>query len=264
LTLCYPIPGGSRRKLAALALTRQAQNFLRWQRTGAYTPDGRVFDIGNATAMALARLGSGIQPDRSGGDDSALGNGSLMRSVAIALAGRDLDPDDLADHAERSSAITHGATLARVTCGLYVLSCRRLLRGEEAEAARASATDELRRRYSATSRERFRAALDEVLAWPDRAGSGHVVDSFWSAWEGFADARSYAETIERAIHYGGDTDTTACIAGGMAGIHWGLDAIPPEWLAGMRGREVAQPILDRLIATGPAIPSGPPASPRLM
>lgn len=60
-------------------------------------------------------------------------------------------------------------------------------------------------------------------------------------------ADSYARTIERAVAYGKDTDTTAAIAGGLAGIWWGLPGIPADWLAGMRGRDVAQPLIDRLL-----------------
>ena len=73
-------------------------------------------------------------------------------------------------------------------------------------------------------------------------------DSFLSAWDAFAGADSYRSTIERAIAYGNDTDTTAAIAGGLAGIYWGVAGIPGEWLVGMRGREVADPLVDRLVA----------------
>lgn len=74
------------------------------------------------------------------------------------------------------------------------------------------------------------------------------MDSFWSAWDAFAGADSYADTIGRAIRYGHDTDTTAAIAGGLAGVYWGLAGIPDEWLAGMRGSEVVRPMVERLVA----------------
>jgi ADP-ribosylglycohydrolase len=76
-----------------------------------------------------------------------------------------------------------------------------------------------------------------------------VVDSFWSAWDAFAGAATYRETIERAVRYGHDTDTTACIAGGLAGLRWGLSGIPEPWLAGMRGRAIVDPLVERLLGT---------------
>jgi hypothetical protein len=91
-------------------------------------------------------------------------------------------------------------------------------------------------------------ALYHLMGWTERGGRGVVWDSFWSAWDAFAGADSYQATIERAVAYGNDTDTTAAIAGGLAGIYWGIDGIPGEWLAGMRGREVVTPLVDRLLA----------------
>ena len=84
-----------------------------------------------------------------------------------------------------------------------------------------------------------RRALDTITAYAGRTGSGYVVDAFWSAWDAFAgSASSYRETIERAVRTGHDTDTTAAIAGGLAGAWFGLDGIPPAWLGGMRGQSI--------------------------
>jgi ADP-ribosylglycohydrolase len=33
-----------------------------------------------------------------------------------------------------------------------------------------------------------------------------------------------------AVNLGEDTDSTAAVAGGLAGIAWGLDSIPAEWV----------------------------------
>jgi protein-tyrosine phosphatase len=94
-----------------------------------------------------------------------------------------------------------------------------------------------------------RIALDELEGWTARTGSGFVIDAFWSAWDSFAGAADYRSTIERAVAYGHDTDTTAAIAGGLAGIYWGWEGIPSEWRRGMRGRATARPLVDRLVAT---------------
>ena len=74
-----------------------------------------------------------------------------------------------------------------------------------------------------------------------------VWDSFWSAWDAFNGADDYRSAIQRAVAYGGDTDTTAAIAGGLAGIHWGIEGIPADWLAGMRGKGIVTPLIDRLV-----------------
>ena len=76
-----------------------------------------------------------------------------------------------------------------------------------------------------------------------------MVDAFWSAWDAFTAGVSYQDVIERAIRYGNDTDTTACIAGGLAGIRWGIEGIPRGWADSMRGHDVVDPLVERLVAT---------------
>jgi ADP-ribosylglycohydrolase len=46
---------------------------------------------------------------------------------------------------------------------------------------------------------------------------------------------------------GHDTDTTACVAGGIAGIRDGVDAIPKLWLEHLRGQELLRPLRDGLL-----------------
>jgi ADP-ribosylglycohydrolase len=77
-----------------------------------------------------------------------------------------------------------------------------------------------------------------------------VLDSFWSAWGVVAGARSYRHAIERAVRLGHDTDTTAAIAGGLAGLRWGVaeatGGIPAEWLKALRGKDLVEPLVARL------------------
>lgn len=229
----------------------QGRRIVAWFDEHAYTPDGDpVFDSGIATRAAIARLRAGTPAEQAGGaGERDSGNGSLMRILPIALVYRDADDDALADMAHRASSVTHRTAPAQVACALYVLIAARLLRGGQPEEALAGARSSLRARYDRARDAQRLAALDRLEAHPERAGRGGVTDSFWSAWDAFAGAAGYQETIERAIAYGNDTDTTAAIAGGLAGIQWGIDGIPPAWLAGMRGREVADPLVDRLLAT---------------
>jgi ADP-ribosylglycohydrolase len=44
---------------------------------------------------------------------------------------------------------------------------------------------------------------------------------------------SFAECVLKAVNLGADTDTTGCVAGGLAGVLYGLEAIPPDWCAAL-------------------------------
>lgn len=52
-----------------------------------------------------------------------------------------------------------------------------------------------------------------------------------------------------AVNLGDDTDTTAAVAGYLAGVKYGFDAIPAEWLAVLRGRELIDDVLGRAKST---------------
>jgi protein-tyrosine phosphatase len=181
-----------------------------------------------------------------------LGNGSLMRILPVALAGRGLDDATLVRWAVTVSGVTHGAALPRVACALYALVAKRLLAApappeapESPGAAFVAAREALAAQVADTP---LADALVELLAWDRRTGGGHVADSFWSAWEAFEGADSYQAAVTRAVRLGHDTDTTAAIAGGLAGIRWGIDGIPVAWHGAMRGHDVAGPLVDRLLA----------------
>ncbi|GAC1327066.1 MAG: ADP-ribosylglycohydrolase family protein [Candidatus Dormibacteria bacterium] len=224
----------------------QAHRALRWMTDGAYTPDGDVFDIGIATRAALSRVRSGTPATEAGGTgEGDNGNGSLMRILPIALVARDEEDDVLVAQASAASAVTHAHPRSRVTCALYILLARTLLRGEpDRDAALRTARSSL----EAVLPAEWRADYELLAHFEGRTGSGYVVDCFWSAWQAFSSAASYAETIEDAVRFGRDTDTTACVAGGLAGIYWGIDAIPADWRRELRGQEIVHPLVARLVA----------------
>jgi ADP-ribosylglycohydrolase len=216
-----------------------------------------VFDIGNTTSAALSRLRSGVPALEAGPTgERDQGNGSLMRILPLALIGADaLADEELVRRAHQASRVTHGHPNSQVACALYVLIARTLLTHPdgEPEVALALSVDRLLAVY--TRQPAFASVPRELL--PHRSslrkpGGGWVLDAFWSAWEAFATSASYRETIERAIRYGHDTDTTAAIAGGLAGIRWALDdhehRIPGKWLSALRGQDIVEGMLRRLLA----------------
>ena len=77
-------------------------------------------------------------------------------------------------------------------------------------------------------------------------GSGYVVDSLRSArWAN--NNRTYEETVKAAISLGDDTDTTACIAGGIAGLIHGFEDIPKRWTENLRGQEIYETLIRKLL-----------------
>jgi ADP-ribosylglycohydrolase len=77
--------------------------------------------------------------------------------------------------------------------------------------------------------------------------SGYVIDTLEAALWCFINTKSYSECIFQAINLGGDTDTIACIAGGLAGIHYGLRNIPVNWIQTLAKKHNINSMIDKFI-----------------
>jgi hypothetical protein len=60
---------------------------------------------------------------------------------------------------------------------------------------------------------------------------------------------SFQDVVRTAVLFGNDADTTAAVAGGLAGIKYGLAGIPARWLEQLRGFELVEPLIDRFGTT---------------
>lgn len=225
-----------------------ARRLVRWYDDGHLAVDGVVFDVGVATGRALLALRAGASPLAAGhrdGEHSSHGNGALMRSLPLALWHQGSDAELVGD-ARLQSCVTHGHMRSQVCCALYCLWARRIL--QAADDPWRDAVTTLRALWVDDAQ-----ALEE-LEWslrPDEPaigqGSGYVVDSLRSAlWA--SSLPTYEQVVRAAIGLGRDTDTTACIAGGVAGLREGISAIPERWRTGLRGGGLYRPLLDRLLA----------------
>ena len=90
--------------------------------------------------------------------------------------------------------------------------------------------------------ERLGSELGGV-ARSDIRSSGYVLDTLKAAKWCFATTHDYASCVLEAVNLGDDTDTTACVAGALAGAAYGIDAIPAAWRKVMRGSEVLEATL---------------------
>jgi ADP-ribosyl-[dinitrogen reductase] hydrolase len=221
------------------------QRLLRWFDSGYMAVGGRVFDVGVQTHEALSALRRGVRAERSGpAGERDNGNGSLMRVLPLALWHRGSDADLVRD-AARQSVVTHAHPRSQICCALYCLWVRAALRG--AEDPWSDATHRLRRMTEQQSG--WRTEL-EVFVRPDASphgkGSGYVVDSLHSARLA-AQEGTFEAVIRRAVSLGDDTDTTAAIAGGFAGVRYGVSSIPSTWLAALPDRHLVEPLVARLV-----------------
>lgn len=222
-----------------------ARRLINWHDHGYMAVDWRVFDVGVQTARAVERLKRGVPPLQAGGEDEASqGNGSLMRVLPLVLWHQGSDAD-LIRIAHEQSRVTHAHPTVLACCALYCLWGRRLLNG--VDDAWNNAVTALRALYS--HEPILLEALDAKIR-PDAdhppGGSGFVVDSLFSARHSLSTG-PYEDVVKTAVSLGQDTDTTACIAGGLAGIRDGVQAIPERWITQLRGRAEIADLIEALL-----------------
>lgn len=235
-------------KLDRLDVEDLGRRLLAWYADGYLAVGGKVFDVGIQTGRALKALRAGTPATRSGpADEQDNGNGSLMRVLPLALWHRGTDAE-LAHLAHDQSAVTHGHPRSQACCALYCLWARRILDG--AVDPWGEAVTALRAIYLDSP------ALTEELEWsirpddaPEGRGGGYVVDCLRSARLALL-AGEYEAVVKAAVALGNDTDTTACVAGGLAGVRDGVEAIPTRWRERLRGGDLCDPLIDALVARG--------------
>ena len=123
------------------------------------------------------------------------------------------------DEVRSVSAITHAHPISTEVCVAMVHIARDLVAGASpAEVA------------------------GDVAARPvgEIRSTGFVRHTFDAALWCLANTSSYAECALVAVNLGDDTDTTAAVAGALAGIVYGVEGIPAEWLDKLRGTDVIE------------------------
>lgn len=226
-----------------------ASAMLDWYETGYMAVGGKVFDVGNQTFCALKAFKNGVSPEKSGMvNPDGKGNGALMRVLPLVLWHRGSD-EELAEFAHRQCLPTHGNITNQVCCALYCMVARSLLSGMGFEDALADGISVIRSIYSHkpeySEEFEYRLQPDEPDIWIGKGG-GYVVDSLRSAFMIMKTAPDYEHAVKAAIALGDDTDTTACITGGLAGIVFGYDSIPKRWRDSLLEKDIPEGLLEKL------------------
>jgi ADP-ribosyl-[dinitrogen reductase] hydrolase len=208
------------------------RRFIAWAEAGPA-------DIGGQTRLALARQRRAMEqlkpiPPASAEWNSA-GNGSIMRCFPTPLAYH----DDLAEClrvAVAQGEITHPAPDCAAGCKMMVAFIWHALRVQDAPAALDQAISAGLAAADDMDAE-FRTMLERA---PERTAeelpnTGWVRHTLESAIWALSTTANYAECVIAAANLGGDADTSACVAGAMAGALYGLEGIPARWREQVRG-----------------------------
>lgn len=201
--------------------------FSGWRYWKQFTPHGEVFDVGATTDTAIRRFLMGRNPEDCGGTSEASnGNGALMRILPMAFY-----PGSMKDVVKVAS-LTHNHAISNTACAIYVSIALDLISGRNKHQAIQEGFEMISRIMDIPEKLRRIPALDSLHRC-EIGSTGFVVDTLEAALWCLLKADSYEETVLMAVNLGNDTDTTAAVAGGLAGIIYGIGGkkgIPVDWI----------------------------------
>jgi ADP-ribosyl-[dinitrogen reductase] hydrolase len=201
------------------------RRFVDWRDEGTYSCTGTCFDIGITTNAALSRWTRSGDPYAGATEPHTAGNGSLMRLAPVAIRFW-RDRDDLRRIAVLQSRTTHGALEAVSACVAYAELLADAIAGVPAQEVLAARSGDYAGGIGAVMAGSWRGKARHEIA-----SSGYVAHSLEAALWSVARTSDFRSAILLAANLGGDADTTAAIAGQLAGALYGASGIPKEWLA---------------------------------
>ncbi len=212
---------------STFAVEKVAVEYLAWLQSNP-------FDIGNATTNGLSgglvaapgEVHEGMWRAAAAANVGSKANGALMRATPLGIWGWRLTEKDLAAAASDDCRLTHPNRTCQSASVVYCLALRHLvLHPGDGEGA-----------FAAAERWAEHVVADEIVEWLGHARddvevgyfphAGFVKYGFVHAFRHLHRGTPYADALRETLAGGGDTDTNACIVGGLVGALHGESDIP--------------------------------------
>ncbi|MFN2374110.1 MAG: ADP-ribosylglycohydrolase family protein [Cyclonatronaceae bacterium] len=232
-----------------------ARNFVKWKEENYWTARGVMFDIGIATSQAISRLAAGVRPDTAGGtDETSNGNGSLMRIVPLLFYIRGMPAERRFEITREVSSLTHGHIRSVIACFYYLEFARLLFDGAglfEAYRTLQATIPEFLESVPVDPAETAlfgRLLQGNIHELPEDAiqSTGYVLHTLEASVWCLLTTGSYRDAVLKAVNLGTDTDTTGAVTGGLAGLYYGLEHIPAEWMQQLARHDDIENLAERL------------------
>ena len=148
------------------------------------------------------------------------------------------------------SALTHSHPRSLIACGIYCLIAAEFLDGQSIQKGIANGLQNAQKYYKkykdlADDFKFYERIYQKDFAYTyeeDIKSSGYVVDTLEAVIWCLLNTDNYKSLVLKAVNLGGDTDTVAAIAAGLASIVYGLKQIPTEWLNALKKRNYLENI----------------------
>jgi len=241
-----------------------ADKFVKWLFDGLWTPNNRAFDVGRTTMRAISNLRNGMEPKLAGlNREIDNGNGSLMRILPLIPHIYGLVEEQQIQIISEVSSLTHRHPRSILACiflckfGMAYLNCQNTniaFVNTQKEIKRLLSQKEFKNEHSHFDRlinltyEQFRNIAED-----DIKSTGYVIDTLEASLWSIFNNHNFKDSVLCAVNLGNDADTVGAITGALAGIIYGYDTIPHEWLNTLARKDDIIKLADQLEINGNTI-----------
>lgn len=222
-----------------------AEKIVSWYYNANWTPFGEVFDVGIATQKAVVRLKKFLEEDSIKNvfnynySERDNGNGSLMRILPLVFFIKNMGIKDKYKYIREVSYLTHGHIRSIISCLIYSSYISQILDGKNKVEAYISMQKEINNFIQELdiSNEEVnifnRVLKKNIFEFPlnEIYSSGYVIHTLESSFWNIINFDSFESSVLSAVNMGDDTDTTGAVTGSIAGLIYGIDSIPKNWIS---------------------------------
>jgi ADP-ribosylation/crystallin J1 len=215
--------------------------FTKWMYEDYWTPANETFDINYINYFAIVNLRNNGSPHVTGIDNKR-GNrdGSLMRILPLVPYILNMGKEDRFRIIGEVSSLTHRHPRSILACISLCEFAIQYINSQSIEKAYQAMQQTILqllkkemfieedipfKRLVGLSYEEFKA-----IELKDIHSTEYVIDTLEASLWCIFNTTNYKDAVLKAVNLGDDANTVGAITGGLAGIIYGYDTIPPEWL----------------------------------
>ncbi|OJJ21887.1 hypothetical protein BKI52_14165 [marine bacterium AO1-C] len=218
-----------------------ANKFTQFLYQDYWTARGEVFDVGVVVAQSIERIKKGTGLTEAGGNDEMdNGNGALNYTLPLGLFHRTLPVSQRFTEIAQLSSLTNRHL--RSILGAFIFSEMGvwLMRGghitpQKAYDAMTQTINELieeEENLEGEARHYHRILHENIAALPEGTiqSTAYIVHSLEACFWCLLNGSNYSDTVLKAVNLGEDADTIGAMTGALAGLYYGYESIPEEWI----------------------------------
>lgn len=230
-----------------------AKKFIKWKNEAYWTARGKIFGIGITTSKAISRLEQIIEKNdikelknqKNYANEYDNGNGSLMRIIPLLFYIKNKPIKEQFNIIWEVSALTHRHIRAAMSCLIYLKISEKILYGKNKTSSYLEMRKEISTfweeiKFPEKEKQHFNKIIQNdirKLKIEDLKSGGYVIEVLEAGIWFFLKYNKYKKIILSIINIGHDTDTSAAIAGGLAGLYYGQNNIPKKWIDSIARKE---------------------------